>query len=534
MIMRLRYLLCTLLPAAAWLSGCQDLTENPKADLTPDTYYQTPQELEGTIAAMYRVLCPDDAWGYIAGFASYFGSDDLATHPASNKGDLRDFDRLQGDAGNGSMGNNQWRGTWKAIYQANAVLEVVDVVKFPSEADRNGAAGQAYFIRAMSYFYLVKTFGDLPLITGSVDVDERPPRQPVADVYALILDDLAKAEQLLPESWAGQPGKANKFAAKALLSDVYLTMTGWPLNQTNYYAQAAEKANDVILSGKYQLVPDYADVFRTNNNSESIFALQYNTAGGLARRSTGQFCVPQDETSLAGEEGWHDFCTEVTFFRKAPKCKRTDDTFLTTLKIRKTGTDEFEKVAWDDFEKTSTQHPYFKKFRYGVAAPGSTEGDGLNETDDRIIKMAPSTDKTLDVIRYPAVLLNYAEASAMAGGGPTAAAYEAVNLVRRRAGLPDLTPGLGQTAFRDSVVFERAYEFAGEMGIRWFDIVRLQLLPQIVAERVKGSWQQDRYWENELNPTFVAPDRISTRYIAPIPQSEMERNPEWKQNPGYD
>ncbi|MDR1919029.1 MAG: RagB/SusD family nutrient uptake outer membrane protein [Tannerellaceae bacterium] len=532
--MKLRYLLFTVGVFAAFLSGCQDLTENPKADLTPGTYYQTPQELEGTIAAMYRVLCPDDAWGYISGFASYFGSDDLATHPASNKGDFRDFDRLQGDAGNGGLGNNQWRATWKSIYQANAVLSVIDGVSFSTEAEKNGAAGQAYYMRGLCYFYLVRTFGELPIITESIDVDDRPDRQPIADVYTQILEDLTLAESLLPESWPGQPGKANKYAAKALLSDVYLTMTGWPLNQSNYYASSAEKANDVIQSGKYQLVPEYGDVFKTNNNSEAIFALQFNTAGGLARRSTGQFCVPQDETSLAGEEGWHDFCTEVNFFRKAPKCKRTDDTFLTVLKIRKgSGSSEFDLVPWDDPERTSTQHPYFKKFRYGVAAPGTTVGDGMNETEDQIIKMSPSTDKTLDVIRYPAVLLNYAEASAMAGGGPTAAGYDAINQVRKRAGLPDLTAGLSQTAFRDSVVFERAYEFAGEMGIRWFDIVRLQLLPQIIAERVVGAWQKDQYWENELNPTYSSGDRLQSRYLAPIPQSEMDRNPGWTQNPGY-
>jgi hypothetical protein len=534
--MKMKYLhllfaACIVIPA--FLTGCQDLTEDPRADLTPGTYYKTPQELEGTIAAMYRVLCPDDAWGYIAWQASFFGADDLATHPASNKGDFRDFDRLQGNAGNGAMGGNQWNASWKAIYQANAVLSAIDNVEFTSEAQKNGAAGQAYFMRGMCYFYLVRTFGELPIITTSVDISERPDRQPISDVYDQIVSDLTQAEALLPESWSGQPGKANRYAAKAVLADVYLTLTGWPMNQPNYYAQSAEKANEVIQSGRYTLVPDYGDVFRTNNNSECIFALQYNTAGGLARRSTGQFCVPQDETSLAGDEGWHDFCTEITFFRNAPKCKRTDDTFLSELKIRKSNTTEFDIVPWDDFQRTGTQHPYFKKFRYGVAAPGSTSGDGMNETETQIIKMNPSTDKTLDLIRYAYVLLNYAEASAMAGGGPTSASYEAINQVRRRAGLPDLTPGLGQIAFRDSVVYERAYECAGENGIRWFDIVRLQLLPQIIQTRVVGRWQQDQYWENELNPNYTSGEGLNSRYIAPIPQSEMERNPGWKQNPGY-
>jgi hypothetical protein len=109
----------------------------------------------------------------------------------------------------------------------------------------------------------------------------------------------------------------------------------------------------------------------------------------------------------------------------------------------------------------------------------------------------------------------------MATGTPTAAGYTAINLVRRRAGLADLTPGLSGQAFRDAVVFERAYEFAGEFGMRWFDIVRLQMLPQVIAAR--------NTTENSINTS----GDISQKYLAPIPQNEMFRNPQWTQNPGY-
>ncbi len=527
--MNIKYLLLAALMSTALFSGCQDLDENPKSKLTPGTYFKTPEELEGVIAAMYRALAPDDAWGFTSGWTSYFGSDDMTTHPASNKADFRDFDRLQGNSGNTSM-KNQWQGPWKSIYQANAILTAIDGVSFSSETDKNAAAGQAYFMRAISYYYLTRTFGDLPILTEGIDVDDRPDRQPIKDVYALVIEDLKKAESYLPESWSGQPGKATRYAAKSLLADVYLNMAGWPLKDESGYSLAAEKANEVIQSGKYSLVPKYGDVFKTNNNSESVFSLQYNTAGGLPRRSTGQFCVPEEEVSLNGEAGWCDYCAEVNFFRNAPKCERTDETFLSVIK-KKDG-DTFTILAWDD-PNTLLQHPYYKKFRYGVAAPGTTMGDGLQETETEIIKMSPSTDKTLDLIRYPMVLLNYAEASAMAGGAPTAAGYDAINIVRRRAGLPDLTPGLSQIAFRDSVVFERAYECAGEFGVRWFDIVRLQLLPQVIAARQVGTWQKNQYWENELNSTYTSGEALQTRYLAPIPYDEMERNPNWTQNPGY-
>ncbi|KAA6341500.1 RagB/SusD family nutrient uptake outer membrane protein [termite gut metagenome] len=530
-----KLLYAVLFAAVVLLQGCQDLTEHPKATLTPDSYYSTPQELEGTIAAMYRVLCPDDAWGYIFNMPSYFGADDLSTHPASNKSSVREFDKLEGSSTNGNL-NAFWNSSWKAIYQANAILLVIDNVTFSSETEKNGAAGQAYFMRALCYFYLVRTFGDIPVVTEETDVSEAPDRQTVASIYEQIIADLSQAETGLPESWAGQPGKPTRYAAKALLADVYLNMAGWPVNDQSKYALSATKSNEVIASGKYKLVPSYGDVFKTNNNEESIFGLQFNTAQGLARRTPGQFCIPDDEYSLAGEQGWHDFCTEVAFFQNAPKCERTDDTFLTTLKIRQRDrdnnwTDEFKLVAWDDLS-TNTQHPWFKKFRYGVAPRGTTMGDGCEEDETKIFKMSPSVDKSLDIIRYATVLLNYAEASAMASA-PTAASYDAINQVRHRAGLPDLSPGLSQTAFRDAVVYERAYECAAEVGIRWFDIVRLQLLPKIIAERVVGEWQKNQYWENSLNPTFTSGDKLQTRYLAPIPQDEMNRNKHWKQNAGY-
>jgi starch-binding outer membrane protein, SusD/RagB family len=122
----------------------------------------------------------------------------------------------------------------------------------------------------------------------------------------------------------------------------------------------------------------------------------------------------------------------------------------------------------------------------------------------------------------------------MATGAPTAKAYAAINLVRNRAGLPNLTPGLSQLAFRDSVVYERAYEFAGEFGMRWFDIVRLQLLPQVIAARNNETYiDVDGKTKNKENPISAAARADpSTRYLAPIPQTEMNQNP-WQQNPGY-
>src|SRR6202042_1941852 len=107
--------------------------------------------------------------------------------------------------------------------------------------------------------------------------------------YAQIILDLQTAIGLLP-AYGGsvQPsGKATQNAARSLLAQVYLHMATWPLNQTANYALAATEADSVITSGQYSLMPDYLQVFQTNDNAESIFALHFNVAGGNPNRLFG-------------------------------------------------------------------------------------------------------------------------------------------------------------------------------------------------------------------------------------------------------
>jgi hypothetical protein len=491
-------------------AGCQKLTEDPKGTLTPEKYFKTQSDLDASVAAMYVRLARDGAWGFTSKETSYFGSDDLTTDPGLNKQDQRDFDRLAGGSTNGSL-TAQWNGPWQAIYQANNILANYQNVNSDEDLKKD-AAGQAHFIRGLCYYYLVRTFGQVPLILRNLDLSERPPRTSVDSIYVAIINDLDTAKSYLGTEI--EPGKPNQYAASALLADVYLTMAGWPLKQTDHYALAAAEANTVIKAGVYNLNTPYDKVFTTNYSSESIFSLSYNVSGGLPNRSFGSTNVPLDEVAVDGSSGWDDVYPELTFFKNAPKCTRTDLTFYTTLKLRNPDNTTFTLVPWDS-PKTHAQHPYYKKFRAGL------NGDGVRETDDAIQSIQPSTNKATDIIRYPLVLLDFAEATAMAGSGPNKDAYDAINQVRKRAGEPPLTPGLSQLAFRDSVVYERAYEFAGEFGVRWFDIVRLQLLPDIIKVR-----------SPKENPIAPGTD-LSTRYLAPIPFPEMALNPDWDQNPGY-
>ncbi len=496
-----------------WLgfSGCQKLNEDPKATLTPASYFKTQSDLDAALAGVYTVLSYDGSYGFTSRMTSYFGADDLTTDPGLNKADMRDFDRLSGGSANNSL-EAEWQGPWRCIYQANNLLANYKKVN-TADSLKNQAAGQALFLRAWSYYMLVRTFGPVPLVLTPIAADDRPARASIDSVYTSIVSDLQTAIGLLPVSFPGEPGKATLNAAKSLLADVYLTMAGWPLKLQDHYSLAASQANEVIQSNQYSLVPKFADVFNQNNTSESIFALQFDVSGSLPQRTYGSSCVPLDEIATNNSSGWDDYYPEINFYLNAPVCDRTDATFYTTLKLKQTN-NSFLLVPWSS-PLTHAGHPYFKKFRSGLG------GDGVSETATVINSINPSTNKALDLIRYPLVLLDFAEATTVATGSPSADAYAAINQVRTRAGLPNLAPGLSATDFQDSVVKERAYEFAGETGVRWFDICRLQILPQVLAARSTS--------ENPINPATV----IQNAYLAPIPNKEMLRNPQWTQNAGY-
>src|SRR6185437_1284667 len=124
--MKMKYLISSFLLAPIFglmIPGCsKQLKEDPKASLTPGTYFHTQNDLDAAVAGMYLVLAHDGSWGFTSKETSYFGADDLTTDPGLNKGDFRQFDELSGASDNSSL-PNQWNGPWQTIYNANNIIE---------------------------------------------------------------------------------------------------------------------------------------------------------------------------------------------------------------------------------------------------------------------------------------------------------------------------------------------------------------------------------------------------------------------------
>jgi starch-binding outer membrane protein, SusD/RagB family len=296
----------------------------------------------------------------------------------------------------------------------------------------------------------------------------------------------------LPENWS-DPGRPTRSAAKALLAKVYLTNAGWPIKDVSMYSKAAAKAKEVIDLHVYELLPDYADLWKVknNNNVESIFSFQHSAT------TENQFFVAGLASQPFEEGGWSDFYSEIQFFNDFPAGPRKDATFYTVFKKLVNG--QVVLVPW---EKSFLKHPFYRKFRDGA----------VDENNPFNAEMG--SDFKMPYMRYADLLLIYAEAQCMSEG-PCLLAYEAINQVRKRAGLPKLTTNLSQIAFRDSVIAERGWELAAERW-RWFDLIRTEKLEEITLKRSK----------EDIDGYFVQPTHAN--YLAPIPQRDVDKNPNLK------
>jgi hypothetical protein len=472
-------------------NSCQTLEEDTSGVLVANSFYQTEEDLESALVAVWAPLNREGI-GTHQWLTAFAGADDLTTKPDANKAPIRETDRYLTTSDNQLHAQN-WDIFYQSIFAANTLLDnlpnsdVDDNVKISIEA-------QAKFMRSWCYFHMVRFFGDLPLRT-TADFEGEPIRTPVAQIYEQILQDLEFAEDNLPATMP-EVARPTKWIAKALLSQVYITMAGWPIKDQSRYADARDKAKEVIDAGVYSLMDDYGEMFKIYNqtHSELVFGIFfcYECGETWGNRLGGKHMDPN------ADGGYGDFYSEFAFFNNFPSGPRKDATFLTESR---TG------IPYTEWSKVYG-HPTFAKYRSGTVSGG--DGD-----DTRF------SSRTIQIIRYSHILTTYAEAQVMADGTPNALAYESVNMIRRRAaGLDytvadasvDLAPGLSQTAFSDSVLQERAWEFGGEFT-RWFDLIRREKVAEVVAAKDPLDLQP-------LRDISALP--VESYYYLPIPQYEVD------------
>jgi hypothetical protein len=505
--------------------SCSDFLEEKNYGLVvPETYPSTLSGLEKCVNALYSMT--NGMYREAGNFSSCFGGDDITTQSGGNKSAFLQFDIFNAQDNNDRL-SFQWDNSYDVIKQANVILAAIDNIEAPLqtaeyiEAQKNRAIGQACFLRALAYFNLTRTFGEVPIV-NNLEISYELTKAPIEEIYKQIESDLLNAEKLLPVSFSSAPNasdiektthyaRATSGSAKSLLASVYLTWAGYPLKDASKYAQAAAKAKEVIDDAGtygYHLLDNYADLWKWENgwkdtgNDENVFTCHYNSwAGDWSDNGTNANGNMMAPCAMKPENfgGWSDAFAELTFFYEFPEGPRKDATFL----VEGRNSADEPLIGWKDF---SFSHPYYKKYL-------DVEGFDYENLGTYIDWWS---SRTCQVIRYAEVLLIYAEAQAMADNGPNALAYECLNKVRNRAGLPDMTTGLTGTAFRDSVIMERKWEFAGlEPCTRWYDMVRTETVAAATAKR----------HPDDIPVIGMPNDQTHDKYFAPIPYVDKGLNP---------
>ncbi|HTE24117.1 RagB/SusD family nutrient uptake outer membrane protein [Flavitalea sp.] len=426
--------LYTLIIIAA-CTGCSKDFINlvPISDQSIEAFYKTETDIAQAVIGTY-----DGLQGLYSGNFAYFmevpSDNSYNSNTTGNGGANADFDNFTLASSNFIL-NDTWNGCYRDIQRCNIILNRIDAVTM-NDGIKENRKGEVKFIRALLYFNMVRIWGDVPLIVDEIDDPFEAfvhQRDPVDKVYTQIITDLEDAIAALPVKWSGANdiGRATKGSARTLLGKVYLT-------RKDFVKANAELAN-IISSGTYKLVPDFAKVFgvENENNIESIFEIQYKSdAFGEGGGDGGLF-------SSGDGNNWPSANMLKLFVNNSDK-------------------------RFDASVDTTFNSPKFAKQKAVRGADGSF---GSNVV----------------VLRYADVLLMAAEALNEIGYN-NGNAFNYLNQVRQRAGasvydqstLPD------QKSFRTAIELERRLELTFE-NHRWFDLLRTGRALEVMSTAVGGS-----------------------------------------------
>ncbi|MGI4805099.1 MAG: RagB/SusD family nutrient uptake outer membrane protein [Janthinobacterium lividum] len=508
--------------AAITLGSCQKSLNivNPDAVATQQ-FWKTASDAQLGVNAIYSTFHREglSRWNF---FATIIRADE----GWSKSGDptvISNYDQfVVSDYNYGSVYNNLWGDNYFGINRANQVLDNVPNINMDATLKAQ-YLGEAKFLRALFYYQLAIFFGNVPIQLKSSTLTDKPATSTQADVFAQIEQDCIAAAAALPVSYTGNDlGRATKGAANALLAKAYM-------QQHNYQAALAP-LQAVVQSGVYSLMPNYQDNFlvTTGFNKESVFEF-----GNLLNPNDNH----DDDTNTSAEDNLNYGSSLPPFFAP-PQLGYTDG------EARRWPIAEFEKETTTTgsrdprlavsllFDSADVRGPnytmiYGKTFasRYGTTNVSNDNfvwfakflnyNNGTAAAPGNFEVFHSANDYRF--IRYADVLLMYAEC--LNATGATTNAYQYIDIVRKRANLSALStvmPGLNQAQFLTQLKHERITELTGE-GHRWDDLVRWGDLGPGLASRDAG-------FKN-----FV----VGKNEFFPIPQREIDVNPNLKQNPGY-
>ena len=564
---KLLYTGCFMAASMLSLTSCGDfLDEDPKGQLNPDTFYTIEDDYTAGVNTLYDKVNQTQSW--TNPMYPQWQGDDITANPGSNKQACAALDAFDSDGANKGV-TEAWTQHYAVIKTANLIIEGSE--KFPGDKAKIATAlGNAHFWRAYSYYYLVRVFGKLPIITKTnIEQFDAQPSE-IEKVYELIVQDLKDAINELPTGYDKEPARlfgvdvwATKQAAQSTLAAVYMSMAGYPLNKgTEYYKLAAELAKDVITNnGTYGFIlnQDWKEVYSMGNNynMETVLGINNDAKGCWDHDSQLSSCCRFEGL---GDGGWGDAWGEIAFWKRYPEGPRKNAIYAPKVTFQETITEKIgdEEVKKDKISKAvywweldnngkpvvDAYHPMFTIFTVNADEKGTMLKQPYDYMGINYKGMV--NDRRHNLIRYSEVLLWYAESAARAGLSDLTEAKNCLKLVRSRAvtDVENVTLGDGTTVKIDNMsaaqlaeacYIEHGWEVAGNwvsMVTRRSDELRMDELkknfeyrvanaPIVVAKEggkeytakesvtVKGTWSEDRIY-------------------CPYPTTDGEKNPNLK------
>lgn len=564
---KLLYTGCFMAASMLSLTSCGDfLDEDPKGQLNPETFYTIEDDYTAGVNTLYDKVNQTQSW--TNPMYPQWQGDDITANPGSNKQACAALDAFDSDGANKGV-TEAWTQHYAVIKTANLIIEGSE--KFPGDKAKIATAlGNAHFWRAYSYYYLVRVFGKLPIITKTnIEQFDAQPSE-IEKVYELIVQDLKDAINELPTGYDKEPARlfgvdvwATKQAAQSTLAAVYMSMAGYPLNKgTEYYKLAAELAKDVITNnGTYGFIlnQDWKEVYSMGNNynMETVLGINNDAKGWWDHDSQLSSCCRFEGL---GDGGWGDAWGEIAFWKRYPEGPRKNAIYAPKVTFQETITEKIgdkevkkdkisKAVYWWELDNNGkpvvdAYHPMFTIFTVNA----DEKGNMLKQPYDYmgINYKGMVNDRRHNLIRYSEVLLWYAESAARAGLSDLTEAKKCLKQVRSRAvtDAENVTLGDGTTVKIDNMsaaqlaeacYIEHGWEVAGNwvsMVTRRSDELRMDELkknfeyrvanaPIVVAKEggkeytaqesvtVKGTWSEDRIY-------------------CPYPTTDGEKNPNLK------
>ena len=523
---------------AVGLVACDDfLVETPQTAFEKEGIYNTVGSANAVLSGAYSTLAEYDYFGF-----NYFHVVNVTSGMGvSVKDNDKGLTAMNIEPTNTNM-TKMYIGMYKTIRVVNDIIEGMKTSAISSEAEKNRIAGEAYLMRGMTYFNLVRLFGRVSLVIMPPTSygDAQTPRAEVADVYKQIISDLTDAYSKLPLPADKVVGRPHKYAAQALLAKVYLTLAGNE-EESEYWQKAYDAALDVYKHGGYELVTLDKMYGSTNkNNKESIIEIQFSGSVNDGRMTETTF--PSGHSLMSnlpakGKSWGKTRPTQRAFDQFEEGDPRREFSFVhTEYKTRFPREGKPDRVALypllkkgkgQDYINKDSEYPAWKKYADPTLVIATNANFVYYRYADLLLVLAEAANEIgEDAMPYLKLVLDRARDS---NGDGSVAADEIY---------PSDPVETDKASLREFIFRERLKELTGECD-EWYTVRRrgAGYLKKIMEEH--NARIEELYGNKNVPVIYVydtSNENVTKNLLMPIPADEINRNEDMgqdEQNPGY-